>query len=243
MNMLKSFKISLLFVAIFSLSSCSKLFKSDLIFDQTGAVQRENGDTKIIGFARNDSKAFITMAVLEVSYILDDGSIYVPKSRFVIDVYAAPGEKFPFHTGWENVPHFRTIQKVAVYSIDPVRYPKDWDKQSIMRKSVRVENVVPYKGGAYLGFRGDVLMALEQPVAVHVVFACYDSNNKLHDVDSFTLKPGKDIPPRRDGYSFGTASSGTDMSPKPEKVVAYVQWLETAPTGSPDGVAPEPSIQ
>jgi hypothetical protein len=243
MKMLKSLKMSLLLVAIISLTSCSKFIKSDLVFEETEAVQRESGDTKIIGFARNDSKAFITMAVLAVSYILDDGSIYVPQSRFVIDVYAAPGEKFPIHTGWEKVPHFRNIQKVTLYSIDPVRNPKDWDQQSVIRKSVRVENVVPYKAGAYLGFRGDVFMALEQPVAVHVVFACYDSNNKLHDVDGFTLKPSKDMPPRRNGFSFGTASSATDKSPKPEKVVAYVQWLETASTGSPDGLAPEPSIQ
>jgi len=229
-------------IAFFVNVSCSHLFHNEISFDDVTAVQDENGHITIIGFATNISDHFITMATISVSVLLKDGNTFTPSSYYAIDVYAKPGERIPFHTGGEDVPEYKSVKTISLIDTDPIRDPDFWNHQAEMRKEIKVTNISSHKEGASLGFSGRVISAIPNLSTTHVVFACYDSSGKLHDVQSWTLEPNIDSS-ASDGFEFLTGSSGTDRSPAPSKVEGFVQHFETTSIKRPDSVATEPSIK
>jgi hypothetical protein len=222
-------------------------FTDELTLSDTSFVRDPSGKSvKVVGFATNRSHRFVTMAVVEVSFLMEDGQVFTPEGHFVIDVFAQPGETFPFHTGWENLPEFsrvKSLRFVKFLSVDRVPNPGFWEDQSSKRGEIEVTSLMPKKEGGTIGFKGELKTSLPEVTSVHIVFACYNVNGILYDVQSWTVRPKKAASPGDGRFTFITGGAKTDPQIAPARIRAYVQHFETPGNPRPGDLAPEPSVQ
>lgn len=233
------FSLILLVVALITLRPRA----DELVFTGTTLVRDQAGSVKLIGFATNNSRRFLTLAVIEVSFLLQDGQVFRPNNRFVISAFARPGQTFPFHTGWETVPNLKSLHRVKFIYADAVRDPEYWAAQAAQREQIQVPTVAPKKDGGMLGITGDVATSIRDVTSVHAAFAYYDAANALRDVQSWTLRPAKSFSRQVDRFTFDTAWTQSDPAFQPVQIRAYVQHFETAANARPEYLPPEPSVQ
>jgi hypothetical protein len=180
----------------------------------------------VIGFATNRGHRFVTDALVEVNVVLTNGRLFTPFEHYIINVYARPGETFPFHTGGVSIPNFKSLRSVRIVRAD-FDNPDYWDKQASDREQIRIVNAtVDEKNSRFFGVTGQVTASLPDVSSVETVFAFYDVSNKLCEVESWSIHPIKSEPHSPNQFTFST-SVGEFPCINPQ-IRAFIQYFGTS---------------